>query len=91
MQITRFRNTRNVIQCQEIVKPLTDEITQNCQVPKAQALNILKIEKELESIWMVKPWNSVRIKFGLDLRGPDIRPDFDNRLLIIEGHRGLRR
>ena len=40
---------------------------------------------------MVMPWNSVRIKFGLDLWGPDIRPDFDNRHLIIEGHRGLRR
>ena len=35
---------------------------------------------------MVKPWNSVR-KFGLDLRGPDIRPGLYNRHLIIEGHK----
>ena len=38
----------------------------------------------------VKPWNSVGINLGLDLRGPDIRPGFDNGHLIIEGHRGLR-
>ena len=39
----------------------------------------------------VKPWNSVRINLGLGLRGPDIRPGLNNRHLIIEGHRGLRR
>ena len=37
----------------------------------------------------VKPWNSVSIKLGLGLRGPDIRPGFDN--LIIESHRGLKK
>ena len=31
------------------------------------------------------------INFGLGLRGLDIRPGLDNRHLIIEGHRGLRR
>ena len=35
--------------------------------------------------------NSVRINLGLDLRGPDIRPGLENRHLIIEVHRGLRR
>ena len=35
----------------------------------------------------VKPWNSMRINLGLDLRGLDLRPDLDNRHLIIEGHR----
>ena len=39
----------------------------------------------------VKPWNSVRIDLGLGLRGPAIRPGLDNKHLIIEGHRGLRR
>ena len=39
----------------------------------------------------VKPWNSVRINLGLDFKGTDNRPDLDNRLLIKEGHRGLRR
>ena len=39
----------------------------------------------------VKPWNSVRINLGLGLKGPDIRPGLDNRHLIIEGHRGLRK
>ena len=34
----------------------------------------------------VQPWNSVKIKFGLGLRGYYIRPDLDNRHLIIEGH-----
>ena len=40
---------------------------------------------------MVKPWNLVRINLGLGLRGLDIRPGLDDRHLIIEGHRGLRR
>ena len=40
---------------------------------------------------MFKPWNSVRIILGLDLSGPDIRLGLDNRHLIIEGHRGLRK
>ena len=31
------------------------------------------------------------INFGLVKSGPDIRPGLDNRHLIIEGHRGLRR
>ena len=42
---------------------------------------------------MVKPWNwvGIGINLGLGMRGPDIRPGLDNRHLIIEGHRGLRR
>ena len=39
----------------------------------------------------VKPWNSMRINLGLDLRGLDLRPDLDNRHLIIEDYIGLRR
>ena len=39
----------------------------------------------------VKPWNLVRVNLDLGLRGPDIRPVLDNRHLIIEGHRGLRK
>ena len=39
----------------------------------------------------VKPWNSVRINLGLGLRGRDISPGLDNRHLIIEGLRCLRR
>ena len=35
--------------------------------------------------------NSVRSNLGLGLRGLDIRPGLDNRHLIIEGHKGLRR
>ena len=40
----------------------------------------------------VKPWISMRISLGIlgmGLRGPDIRPGFDNRHLIIEGQRRL--
>ena len=28
----------------------------------------------------VKPWISMRISLGMGLRGPDIRPGFDNRV-----------
>ena len=31
----------------------------------------------------------MRISLGMGLRGPDIRPGFDNRILIIEGQRRL--
>ena len=40
---------------------------------------------------LIGSWNSVRINLGFGLRGLDIRPGLDNRHLIIEGHRGLRR
>ena len=38
-----------------------------------------------------KPGNSVRINLFLGLRGPDIRPGLDNRHLILEGYRFVRR
>ena len=39
----------------------------------------------------VKPWNLVRINLGLGLRGPDNRSGLDNRHVITEGHRSLRK
>ena len=58
--------------------------------------NILSIAIDLNlstrlGVDWVKPWNSVRIILGLGLRGPDVRPGLDNRHLIIEEHRSLRR
>ena len=56
----------------------------------SQAQINLKKKLRLGVDW-VKPWTSVKINLGLGLRGSDIRPDLDNRHLIKEGNRGLRR
>ena len=60
----------------------------------ARLLSLAAVLHAPYSIWLqvttrlgvdrVKPWNSVRIKSVLCLRGPDIRPGLDYRHLIIE-------
>ena len=70
----------------------TSDRWDNAKLSSSEGPSIKYLENRKRiGVDMVKPWNSVRIKFDLDLWGPDIRPDFDNRHLIIEGHRGLRR
>ena len=57
-----------------------------CDCNKGKSLKVTRL-----GVDRVKPWNSVRINLALSLRGLDIRPGLDNRHLILEGHRGLRR
>ena len=64
-------------------------------------MSVNKCKLDLESIGSGLGFEGELIWAGLDWKGPDIssglvnrhliRPGLDKRLLIIEGHRGLRR